>query len=281
MRKILSFKDFGLYEYQKFNSSLYNKINEATFMDEVEKKKYDPVAFKRMRAAVFFLNAQYPFFGGLLSRLIIRENRGIDTMCTDGVSIHYGPGYVHEHTDDEIMWVIAHEVLHCALLHFLRMPGKDAKTVSIWNYATDYALNQMLTPVDESDPDNPKPSQKRGDSIGKMPKDVLYPGCGRVPYDKEFVGLSADSIYKILIKNGFEPDPKDSQTVSPPPPPPPPAPPKIPIVGDIIFDPASGNYGVVNSVDEDNDSVDYDPIPKSKVPEYIRKKSNDGNIPQY
>jgi hypothetical protein len=202
-------------------------------------------------------------------------------MCTDGVSIHYSPGYVHEHTDDEIMWVIAHEVLHCALLHFLRMPGKDAKTVSIWNYATDYALNQMLTPVDESDPDNPKPSQKRGDSIGKMPKGVLYPGCGRVPYDKEFVGLSADNIYKILIKNGFEPDPKDSQTVSPPPPPPPPAPPKIPIVGDIIFDPASGNYGVVNSVDEDNDSVDYDPIPKSKVPEYIRKKSNDGIIFEY
>ena len=249
MRKILSFKDFGLYEYQKFNSSLYNKINEATFMDEVDKRKYDPVAFKRMRAAVFFLNAQYPFFGGLLSRLIIRENRSLDTMCTDGVSIHYGPAFVHEHTDDEIMWVVAHEVLHCALLHFLRMPGKDAKTVSIWNYATDYALNQMLTPVDESDP-----------------------GCGRVPYDKEFVGLSADSIYKILIKNGFEPDPEDSQTVKPPPPPPPPAPPKIPIVGDIIFDPVSGNYGVVNSVDEDNDSVDYDPIPKSKVPEYLRKK---------
>ena len=63
--------------------------------------------------------------------------------------------------------------------------------------------------------------------------------------------------------------PKDSQTVKPPPPP---APPKIPIVGDIIFDPVSGNYGVVNSVDEDNDSVDYDPIPKSKVPEYLRKK---------
>ena len=27
MRKILSFKDFGLYEYQKFDNSLYNKIS--------------------------------------------------------------------------------------------------------------------------------------------------------------------------------------------------------------------------------------------------------------
>jgi len=270
MRKILSFKDFALYEYQKFDHSLYNKINEATFMDEIEKRNYDPVAFKKVRAAVFFLNAQYPFFGGLLSRLIIRENRGIDTMCTDGISIHYSPKFVHDHTGDEIMWVIAHEVLHCALLHFLRMPGKDSKTVAIWNYATDYALNQMLTPVDESDPNNPKPSSKSGESIGKFVKGSLYPGCGAVPYDKEFVGLSADSIYAILIKNGFEPDPKNDPT--PRTPPPPPAPPKIPVVGDIIFDPASGNYGVVNSVDEANDEVDYDPIPKEQVPTYLRKK---------
>ena len=61
------------------------------------------------------------------------------------------------------------------------------------------------------------------------------------------------------------------------PPPPPPAPPEIPKVGDIIFDPSSGNYGVVNSVDEDNDEVDYDPIPKDKVPEYLRRKYDEEN----
>lgn len=274
MRKILNFKDFGLYEYQKFDHTLYNKINEATFMDEIEKRKYDPVAFKKVRAAVFFLNAEYTFFGGLLSRLIIRENRGVETMSTDGVSIHYNPKFVNELTDGEIMWVIAHEVLHCALLHFLRMPGKDVKTIRIWNYATDYALNQMLTPVDESDPNNPKPSEKG--SIGKFIKGSLYPGCGAVPYDKEFVGLSADAIYSILIKNGFEPDPKNDPT--PKPPPPPPAPPRIPKIGDIIYDPLNGNYGVVNSVNEDNDQVDYDPIPKDKVPTYLRKKYEEEKI---
>ena len=127
MRKILNFKDFGLYEYEKFDHTLYNKINEATFIDEVEKRKYDPVAFKKVRAAVFFLNAQYTFFGGLLSRLIIRENKGVKTMSTDGVSIHYNPKFVHELTDSEIMWVIAHEVLHCALLHFLECQVKMLK----------------------------------------------------------------------------------------------------------------------------------------------------------
>jgi hypothetical protein len=276
MKKILNFSDFSLYEYQKFDKELYKKINEATFIDLIEKRKYDESAFKKVRGAIFFLNAKYPFFGGLLARLIVRENRGIKTMCTDGVSIHYSPNFVHKHTDDEIMWVIAHEVLHCALLHFLRMPGKDKKSVEIWNYATDYALNQMLTPVDESDSNKPKPSSNKKDSIGKMPEGALYPGCGRVPYDKEFVGLSADAIYSMLIKNGFEPDPEDDPT--PKPPPPPPDPPQIPVVGDIIFDPASGNYGVVNSVDEDNDLVDYEPIPKDKVSEYLKKKLEENNL---
>ena len=77
------------------------------------------------------------------------------------------------------------------------------------------------------------------------------------------------------MKNGFKPDPDDDNT--PKPPPPPPAPPEIPKVGDIIFDPSSGNYGVVNSVDEDNDEVDYDPIPKDKVPEYLRRKYDEEN----
>ena len=58
----------------------------------------------------------------------------------------------------------------------------------------------------------------------------------------------------------------------------PPDPPQIPEIGDIIFDPASGNYGVVNSVDEDNDSIDYDPIPKDKVPVYLRKKFEEENL---
>jgi len=273
MKKILSFNDFGLYEYQKFDNLLYSKINEATFLDKEEKRNYDQEAFKRFRAAVFFLNAQYPFFGGLLARLLIRENRGIDTMCTDGVSIHYNPDFVLELKDGEIMWIIAHELLHCALLHFLRMPSKDPVSIKIWNYATDYAINQMLTPIDPNSGGNPKPSSNSDESIGTMPKNILYPGCGRVPYDKEFVGMSAEGIYRILIKNGFKPDPADDNTPKPPPPPPPPpAPPEIPKAGDIIFDPASGNYGVVNSVDEDNDEVDYDPIPKDKVPEFLRRK---------
>lgn len=275
MGKILNFKNFSLFEYNKSEFTFNNQINEAIFLDEIEKKKYNPEAFKKVRRCIFLLSGSFTFFGSLLARLIIRENNTRKTMSTDGISIHYNANFVNGLSDDEIIWVLAHEVLHCALLHFLRLPSKDPKTRLIWNYATDYALNQMLSPVDESDPLNPVP-RKEG-QIGKFIQGSLYPGCGQVPYDKEFVGLSAESIYAILIKNGFNPEPEKVDT-TPPPPPPPPDPPQIPKVGDIIFDPASGNYGIVNSVDEDNDQVDYDPIPKSEVPKYIRKKYQQDNL---
>ena len=278
MKKILSFKDFGLYEYAKFDKSLYQKINEANFLDPVEKRRHDPVAFKKMRAAVFFLNGQYPFFGSLLARLIIRESLTLrfKTMATDGISIHYDPQYVHDHTEEELMWVIAHEVLHNALLHFLRAP-KDKTKLSLWNVATDYAINQMLTPIDTSSPaGDPKPTSKKSDCVGSMPAGALYPGCKYVDYDHEFVGQSADTIYNTLIARGFVPDDEPDDKNTPPPPQPPPD--EKVSVGDVIYDPSNDTYGVVNSVDPDNDEIDYDPIPKEKVPEYLKRKASQNQI---
>jgi hypothetical protein len=265
MRKILSFKDFGLYEYQKFDNSLYNKINEANFLDPLEKKPYNPDAYKRMKAAIFWLTGQHPFFSGLLAKLYIRENKNLryKTMATDGFSIHYDPGYVLDHTEEEIMWVIAHEIMHNALLHFLRAP-KDLTKLVIWNVATDYAINQMLTPVE-----NGGPTSDRKKCVGTMPKGALYPGCGHVDYDKEFIGLPSEKIYNILISKGYKGD--EGREPGTPPPKPTPGPPKNPQVGDVIYDKANDNYGVVNSVDENSGEIDYDPIPKDRVSQYLKK----------
>ena len=265
MRKILSFKDFGLYEYQKFDESLYNKINEANFLDPLEKRSYNVDAYKKMKEAIFWLTASFPFFGGLLAKLYIRENKYLryKTMATDGFSIHYDPGYVLKHTEAELMWVIAHEIMHNALLHFLRAP-KDLTKLVVWNVATDYAINQMLTPIE-----NGKPTESRSKCVGTMPEGVLYPGCGHVDYDLEFVGISAEKIYNILIAKGYKGDEGKTPT-----PPPPPEPPQMPKVGDVIYDKNNDTYGVVNSVDENTEEVDYDPIPKDKVSQYIKKNNS-------
>lgn len=278
MKRILSFNDFAILEYNKFDYSEYEIINEAIYLDERNKNPHNPDALKKIKSCIFYLCGKYPFFYPMIARLIIRENLNLKykTMATDGVSIHYDPNFVFSHTDDEIMWVVAHEVLHNTLYHFLRCPSGETMA-GIWNTATDYALNQLLTPIDPSSPpEKPKPAAKG--SIGKMPEGSLYPGCGHVPYDHEFVNKTSEQIYEILIKNGYKADPPEQLTPPPPPPPPPPLPPVPPSVGDIIYDPANKSYGIVKSVDVNNDEVDYDPIPNDKVKEYLIRKYKGENL---
>lgn len=278
MRRILSFSDFAIFEYQGFDRSGSDILNEQVYMDIIEKRPHNPEAFKKIRRCIFMLNSSFPFFSGLISKLIIRENTRLrsKTMATDGYSIHYDPKFVLDLSDEEIIWVIAHEILHNSLFHFLRCP-KDKTKALIWNYATDYALNQLLTPIDEAHlASTGKIIPVEQSSIGKMPKDCLYPGCGaggKIPYDKEFVNRNAEWIFNRLIEKGFSPE--DQGTTTPPPPPPPT---KDPEVGDIIFDPTNNSHGIVKSIDLDTGDLEYDPIPRDKVREYVERKKRGENL---
>jgi plastocyanin len=254
-KKILNFKEFALLE------AIYGDIESGN-------KNINQEAFKKMRACIFFLNGTHPFFASLLARLVIRENRNLrhKTMATDGLSIHYDPDFVLALPPDEIKWVIAHEIMHNVLQHFLRCP-KDETMNGIWNVACDYALNQIISPPTM---ESGKPEPDRKSSIGNMPSGSLYPGCGQHTNDERFLGLSAEQIYEILKKEGFTPDVPPAETAPPPPPPPPPAPPKDPTVGDVIFDAANNTYGVVTSYDNVSKEVEYDPIPKEKIKEFAK-----------
>lgn len=63
-----------------------------------------------------------------------------------------------------------------------------------------------------------------------------------------------------------------------PPPPPPPPPPQNPVVGDIIYDKDNDSYGIVKSIDDSSGELEYDPIPQSKVKEYLKRKESGENI---
>ena len=230
MKKILGWQEFQLFEqnYADIDDPKGNKISED--------------AFKKMRLCCFDIVTKYPFFRKLLSELTIRENRNLRfrTMATDGSSIHYDPGFVLEKSEDEIIFVICHEIMHNVLFHFARkMPDPD-----LWNVAADYALNQLL------------------DGVGKMPNEALYPGCGYHPDDSKFVNLSAEQIYEWLQKS--------SKTPPPPTPPQSGQSPDAQInIGDVIRDTNSGSYGVVKSINPASGEIDYDPIPESEVSKYL------------
>jgi predicted metal-dependent peptidase len=76
---------------------------------------------------------------------------------------------------DEIRFVMAHEILHAALRHDLRCQGRDS---FLWNLACDYVINAWLIEM----------------QVGIMP-DV-----GAL-YDPELKGLSAEAIYDMITKD--------------------------------------------------------------------------------
>lgn len=82
-----------------------------------------------------------PFFGTLLMTSPLVETHDIPTAATDMRSIFYNPDFFAKLTDDEVVFVLAHEVLHIAFKHGLRMQTRDRM---LWNYATDYQINAIL-----------------------------------------------------------------------------------------------------------------------------------------
>jgi predicted metal-dependent peptidase len=124
----------------------------------------------------------HPWFGSLAMRLELVEAtpeqereiwgaRGIPpTMATDGHRLIFARSFVEELSMEHLKGVIAHEVLHCALLHPYRRGQRD---VIRWNIACDYAINLLIK-----------------DSALKLPDGCLM--------EEKYRGLSADVIYGML-----------------------------------------------------------------------------------
>lgn len=77
-------------------------------------------------------------------------------------------------SDDEMKFVLVHEILHVALKHTERCEGRDAY---LWNVACDYVINHWLVEM----------------RIGSLPQAVLY--------DEELKGLSAEAVYDVTVKD--------------------------------------------------------------------------------
>jgi predicted metal-dependent peptidase len=114
-----------------------------------------------------------PFYGSLIARLQLRDTN-LKTFATDGQFLYVPKEYPFD--KDELVFVMAHEVMHCALLHMFRRGNRDP---FIWNCACDYAVNSLL----------------RNDRF-KIPKDILY--------DAKYIGKPAEYIYDELMKNAIK-----------------------------------------------------------------------------
>lgn len=113
-----------------------------------------------------------PFFGALAMMLVVEFTTKFSTMATDGRRLLVNPKYAMEVSAEEIRFLWAHEVLHCALKHHVRRGSRD---VRMWNVACDYVINLIL--------------QQSGFFV---PDGFLL--------DKRFDGMGSEEVYDRLAK---------------------------------------------------------------------------------
>jgi predicted metal-dependent peptidase len=112
----------------------------------------------------------HPFFATLLLRMKLQEDREIKTACTDGRQIRYNPDFIEPLNIDQVVFVLAHLVMHVAHFHPLR---RNARNLERFNKAGDYAINGILKEAGLS----------------------LLPGA---LYNESFENLAAEQIYDRL-----------------------------------------------------------------------------------
>lgn len=83
----------------------------------------------------------HPFFGCLVMKLNMIESREFQTAATNGKVIFYNPEFIESLSLQEVIGLLAHEVMHIALGHMWRQENRELKK---WNVATDYTINYNL-----------------------------------------------------------------------------------------------------------------------------------------
>jgi len=120
-----------------------------------------------------------PFFGTLALRLKPIEDESVGTAATNGEYIKYNPKWFLKLKPQERIGLIAHEVMHVALMHMLRRNERHARK---WNVAADYVINLAL---------------KKSNFI--LPHTELL--------DDQYDGMSTEEVYALLpddIEDGNE-----------------------------------------------------------------------------
>lgn len=92
--------------------------------------------------------ARYPRFGADIAKTKIEYNKNLPyhTAATDGEKIYIDPNYFESLTEDERLFLIAHEIMHNKFEHMYRLKTSsgEIKDFHLWNIATDAIINANL-----------------------------------------------------------------------------------------------------------------------------------------
>ena len=131
------------------------------------------------RAKQWFISS-YPLLGAIAANFKLIEDQLVCQrmeITVAAISPSMSELYINPAqplSQDEMRFVMAHEILHAALRHDVRHEWRDAY---LWNVACDFVINQWLTEM----------------GVGDRPDGLLY--------DERFKGLNAESVYDRIVND--------------------------------------------------------------------------------
>lgn len=129
---------------------------------------------RRLSKAKTGLILEHPFLGAVAINMPFILSEDIPTAATNGKRVLFNPKFIADMTDEELKFLVAHEVFHPMLNHNFRRGERNQRK---WNRAADYVINELLTV----------------EGVGKMPsgglRDTNIYNAG---------GGTSDGIYGVL-----------------------------------------------------------------------------------
>ncbi|MGH7225077.1 MAG: DUF2201 family putative metallopeptidase, partial [Gemmataceae bacterium] len=122
------------------NTDPFASLEEAARRQDAEEKAATVISAARSRL-VLSKDACSAFFAALALRLEALPTWDVPTLATDGERLLFNPEYALALSEREVVGVVAHEVMHCALGHHARRGMRDPMR---WNIACDLAVNPVL-----------------------------------------------------------------------------------------------------------------------------------------
>jgi len=83
----------------------------------------------------------HPFIGTIALNMKMYLDESVPTAATNGKWVKFNPKFIEPLTDEQLLFLVAHEVMHPMFEHTFRLRGRNPKR---WNRAGDYVINQLL-----------------------------------------------------------------------------------------------------------------------------------------
>lgn len=109
---------------------------------ELSESKVRELNFRLLRSRTRVLCSN-GFYGLLLMHLKYVLNTEMDTAYTDGEEIGFNPTFMDKLSEDELDFVMMHEIMHVVLQHCTRFV-EERMDMELWNIACDIVVNSNI-----------------------------------------------------------------------------------------------------------------------------------------